>query len=280
MLASINTGVRIRPLVNLEWLLFPLIGLFAGLGAGLFGIGGGFLIVALLSVVLAREGVAAERIMHLSIGSSLASIVFTSISSLLAHHRRGAVLWPVFRRLLPGIILGTLAGAWLAGLANTNALQIFFGLFALAAALQIGLELRPAPHRDLPGMAGMTAAGAGIGIVSALAGIGGGAASNPFLLWCNVRIHNSVATAAACGLPIATAGALGFIWSGWDEPNLPPGSTGFVFWPAALGIAMTSVLVAPLGARLAHALPVRTLRRAFAVVLGLIGIRMLMVAYL
>ncbi len=278
MLAGITIVVRKRSPLNLEWLLFPLIGLFAGLGAGLFGIGGGFLIVALLSVVLLREGVTPDRIMHLAIGSSLASIVFTSISSLLAHHRRGAVLWPVFRRLLPGIILGTLAGAWLARLADTNALQFFFGLFALAAALQIGLELRPAPHRELPGMAGMTAAGTGIGLVSALAGIGGGAASNPFLLWCNVRIHNSVATAAACGLPIAVAGTLGFIWGGWNEQNLPPGSTGFVFWPAVLGIAMTSVLAAPLGARLAHALPVQTLRRAFAVVLGLIGLRMLAVA--
>lgn len=266
--------------MNLEWLLFPLIGLFAGLGAGLFGIGGGFLIVALLSVVLVREGVATERVMHLAIGSSLASIIFTSVSSMLAHHRRGAVLWPVFYRLLPGIIAGTLAGAWLAGLANTSVLQVFFGLFALVAALQIGLELRPAPHRNLPGPAGMALAGTGIGLVSALAGIGGGAASNPFLLWCNVRIHNSVATAAACGLPIAIAGAIGFMLTGWRDPGLPAYTTGYIYWPAVLGIAVTSVLAAPLGARLAHALPVATLKRAFSVVLGFIGLRMMIVAIL
>lgn len=265
--------------MNLEWLLFPLIGLFAGLGAGLFGIGGGFVIVALLSVVLARAGVPPDRVMHLAIGSSLASIVFTSVSSLIAHHRRGAVLWPVFSRLLPGIITGTLAGAGLAGLANTAALQIFFGLFALVAAVQIGFELRPAAHRDLPGPVGMLLAGGGIGVVSALAGIGGGAASNPFFLWCNIRIHNSVATAAACGLPIAIAGTLGFMLTGWNDAGLPALTTGFVYWPAVLGIAATSVLVAPLGARLAHALPVTTLKRAFSFVLALIGLRMMAVAF-
>lgn len=261
-----------------EWLLFPLIGLLAGLGAGLFGIGGGFMIVALLSFVFAGKGVAPERVMHLAIGTSLASIVFTSISSLLAHHRHGAVLWSAFRRLLPGIVAGTLAGSWLASRAQTLELQVFFGLFALLAAVQIGFELRPAPHRNLPGPAGMFVAGAGIGALSALAGIGGGAASNPFLLWCNVKIHNSVATAAACGLPIALAGTLGFIVSGFGEPGLPAWASGYVFWPAVLGIAATSVLAAPYGARLAHALPVVSLRRAFAVVLALIGLRMMWVA--
>ncbi len=260
------------------WLLFPLIGVFAGLGAGLFGIGGGFIIVAALAFVFTADGLSREIVMHLAIGSSLASIVFTSISSLLAHHRHGAVLWPVVRRLMPGIVAGTLLGAWLASVISSDGLQAFFGLFAIAAAVQVGLELRPDAHRSLPGSGGMTAAGSVIGLVSALAGIGGGAASNPFLLWCNVRIHNSVATAAACGLPIALAGTFGFMLSGWDSSLLPRGATGFVFWPAVLGIAATSVLAAPLGARLAHALPVTPLRRAFAVVLALIGLRMILAA--
>ncbi len=258
------------------WLFFPLTGLLAGLGAGLFGIGGGFLIVAILSFVFASAGVPTGIIMHLAIGSSLASIIFTSISSLWAHHQRGAVLWPVFMRLLPGLVTGTLAGAWLADTLNTLGLRVFFGALALAAAIQIGLELRPAGHRALPAAPGMTAAGVVIGAVSALAGIGGGAASNPFLLWCNVGIRNSVATAAACGLPIALAGTIGFVISGWGEAGLPGGSTGFVYWPAVLGVALTSVLSAPLGARLAHSLPVRTLRRAFAVLLALIGLRMIL----
>lgn len=256
------------------WIFFPLTGVLAGLGAGLFGIGGGFLIVAILSFVFAGGEVPAGIVMHLAIGSSLASIIFTSVSSLWAHHRRGAVLWPVVGRLLPGVVAGTLAGAWLAGVMHTISLRVFFGVFALAAAAQIGFELRPAPHRALPGPAGMSVAGFGIGAVSALAGIGGGAASNPFLLWCNVGIRNSVATAAACGLPIALAGTVGFLVSGWGAEGLPAGATGFVYWPAVLGVAVTSVLAAPVGARLAHTLPVRTLRRAFSVVLALIGLRM------
>lgn len=260
--------------MTLYWFYFPLIGILAGIGAGLFGIGGGFLIVAILSFVFAREGMAAGLIMHVAIGSSLASIVLTSFSSLLAHHRRGAVLWPVVRRLTPGIIVGTLAGSLLASAMSTDALRVFFGAFAFIAAIQIGFELRPAGTRTLPGSPGMTAAGATIGLVSALAGIGGGAASNPFLLWCNVRIHNSVATAAACGLPIALAGMTGFILTGWGSPDLPRFASGYVYWPAVAGIAMTSVLAAPLGARLAHALPVPVLRKAFAVLLALIGLRM------
>ncbi len=262
--------------MTFQWLLFPLIGVLAGLGAGLFGIGGGFLIVAALSFVFSSSAVSPDIIMHLAIGSSLASIVFTSVSSLWAHHRRGAVLWSVVRRLVPGIIIGTFAGAYLAGVLSTVALQAFFGLFAIIAAIQIGFELRPSAHRELPGPAGMTVAGAGIGLVSALAGIGGGAASNPFMLWCNVPIRNSVATAAACGLPIALAGTLGFVMSGWNMAGLPVMATGFVYWPAVAGVAATSVLCAPLGARLAHTLPVHVLRRAFAMVLALIGLRMLM----
>lgn len=260
--------------MTIHWLIFPLIGVLAGIGAGLFGIGGGFLIVAALSFVFLHDGMAPGLVMHLAIGSSLASIVFTSVSSLLAHHRRGAVLWPLVRRLLPGIVAGTLAGSWLASVMTTTALQLFFGLLAFAAAIQIGFELQPKAQRALPGVVGINVAGVGIGLVSALAGIGGGAASNPFMLWCGVKIHNSVATAAACGLPIAIAGTLGFIASGWHAPGLPAMSSGFVFWPAVAGVAATSVLAAPVGARLAHALPVKTLRRAFAVLLALIGLRM------
>lgn len=260
--------------MTFQWLYFPIIGAFAGLGAGLFGIGGGFLIVATLSFVFITDGMAPELIMHVAIGSSLASIVFTSLSSLLAHHRRGAVLWPVARRLVPGIVAGTLIGSALASRMSTDALTVFFGAFAFIAAIQIGFELRPRAARALPGQAGMTAAGATIGLVSALAGIGGGAACNPFLLWCNVKIHNSVATAAACGLPIALAGTAGFIAAGWGLQDLPRFATGYVYWPAVAGIAVTSVFVAPLGARLAHALPVSVLRRAFAVLLALIGLRM------
>ncbi|NNF51380.1 MAG: sulfite exporter TauE/SafE family protein [Gammaproteobacteria bacterium] len=257
-----------------EWLYFPVVGILAGLGAGMFGIGGGFIIVAALSVLFAQAGIGPGRVMHIAIGTSLASIVLTSVSSLLAHHRRGAVLWPVVRLMVPGIVVGTLMGAWLAGVMSTNSLRVVFGALAVVAAVQIGFDLRPAATRTLPGRFGMNAAGLAIGAVSALAGIGGGAACNPFLLWCNVRIHNSVATAAACGLPVALAGTLGFVWFGWGSDGLPRFSSGYVYWPAVAGIASTSVLFAPVGAALAHALPVLVLRRAFAVLLSFIGLRM------
>ncbi|MGM0595284.1 MAG: sulfite exporter TauE/SafE family protein [Pseudomonadota bacterium] len=254
-----------------EWLIYAGLGAFAGVLAGLFGVGGGLVIVPVLAVVFHQAGVEAGVIMQLAVGTSLATIVFTSLSSVRAHHRRGAVGWSQVAQLLPGIVLGAWLGAVLADQLRSDTLKALFGVFELLVALQMGLNLRPAPHRELPGRWGMGLAGGVIGGVSALVGIGGGTMTVPFLQWCNVPMRQAVATSAACGLPIALAGAAGFVISGWDNARLPPLSSGYLYWPAFAGIVVASVLFAPLGARLAHALPAATLKRFFALFLALLG---------
>jgi uncharacterized membrane protein YfcA len=259
-----------------SWLIYLSLGAVAGTVAGLLGVGGGLIIVPVLALVYAHLGVTEAVIMHLAIGTSLATIVMTSLSSVRAHHRRGAVLWPVVWRLTPGIVLGALLGAWLADALQSLWLQRFFGVFELAVAVLMAAGLKPAPHRALPGAVGMVGAGGVIGTISAIVGIGGGTLTVPFLSWCNVAMRNAVATSAACGLPIAVAGAVGFILTGLDARGLPPWSSGYVYWPAFLGIVLASVAFAPLGAALAHRLPAAGLKRAFAILLVVIGIRFLL----
>jgi len=260
-----------------ETLLFYLaLGAFAGVMAGLLGVGGGLIIVPALAWIFHLQGVAEAVIMHLAIGTSLATIVVTSISSVRAHHRLGAVLWPVFWRLTPGIVAGAWLGAAIADALPSAALRVVFGVFVLLVAAQLGFGAKPAPHRTLPGAAGMFAAGGVIGLVSAIVGIGGGSLTVPWLTWCNTSIRNAVATSAACGLPIALAGAAGFIVTGWDQAGLPPWSLGYIYGPAMAGVAVASMLFAPLGARLAHTLPTIALKRVFAGFLALVGIKMLM----
>jgi len=257
-------------------LVYLLVGAFAGLIAGLLGVGGGLIIVPVLALLFRRWGVADDVVMHLAIGTSLATIVLTAVSSMRAHHRHGAVDWAVFRRLTPGIVVGALLGAVIADFMPTPALRTFFGVFELAVAVQIGFNFMAAPHRRLPGKLGMSTAGTVIGALSAVVGIGGGTLTVPFLVWCNVALRRAVATSSATGLPIAVAGAAGFVLTGWGEPDLPAWTTGYLYWPALAGIAAASLAFAPLGARLAHTLPVATLRRFFAVFLAVLGVRMLL----
>lgn len=220
-------------------------------------------------------GVPAESRMHFAIGTSLAVIIFTAVSSLRAHDRRGAVVWPAVRRLVPGVLVGGLLGAALADAMSNRLLQTTFGILVVIIALYIVLGYQPSAHRPLPRWPGFLAAGVCIGIVSALAGIGGGVMTVPFMLWCTTPMRSAVGTAAACTLPVAAAAAAGFVLMGWGLEDLPALATGYVYWPAVLGIAVTSVLLAPVGARLAHTLPVARLRQAFAVLLVLVGLRMI-----
>ena len=254
---------------------YVLLGAVAGIIGGLLGLGGGIVIVPALLFLFIRQGFSAEIQMHLAVATSLATIIFTSIASAWSHHRHGAVYWRVVSFLVPGIIFGCVLGAIAANHIRSEGLRIIFGLFELLVAMQIGFGIKPPGHRDLPGSTGMVLAGGGIGTLSTILGIGGGTLTVPFLLWCNVNIRNAVATSAACGLPIAVAGTLSFIVTGWDHAALPVGSIGYVYWPAALSILVASILTAPLGASLAHILPVTILKRVFALVLVIVGIRML-----
>ncbi len=259
--------------------LYLLLGVFAGTLAGLLGVGGGLVMVPVLVFIFQGQAqlMGAAVIMHMALGTSLAIIMLTSLSSIRAHHQRGAVLWSVCGRLTPGIVLGALSGAVVADALPDAVLKPVFGIFELLVALQMWLGVRPSMQRSLPDWPGMSVAGWVIGTVSAIVGIGGGTLTVPFLTWCRIGIHNAVATSAACGLPIAVAGTLGFIATGWNETGLPAMSSGYVYWPAFAAVAVTSMLFAPLGARLAHALPADRLKKFFAIFLAILGVRMLVI---
>ena len=259
----------------LFWLLYLLAGAVAGLLAGLLGVGGGIVIVPMLTFLFTAQHFPAAHILHLALGTSLATIVFTSIASFRAHHDRGAVNWGVVRGISPGIVAGTFSGTWVAAQLSTRFLRGFFVCFLLYVALQMLLNIRPKPSRNLPGWPGLCGAGSVIGGVSSLVGIGGGSMSVPFLVWCNMTMHNAIGTSAAIGFPIAIAGAAGYVVNGLGVSSLPPYSFGFVNLPAMVGISAASFLTAPLGARLSHSLPVTPLKRIFACLLIVTGIKML-----
>ncbi|QIB65409.1 sulfite exporter TauE/SafE family protein [Kineobactrum salinum] len=258
------------------WFIFYLIlGALTGVLAGLFGVGGGAVMVPVLAVLFAAQGFPSDYIVHLALGTSMAAIVPTSIASLGAHNRRNAVLWPAVRGLAPGILLGTFAATFLAAYLQPRPLAIFFCIFMSYVAAQMILNRKPSPSRQLPGLAGLSVVGAGIGGVSALVALGGGTMTVPFLAWCNVRLQTAIGTSAAVGFPIALAGSAGYILNGWDTVGLPAHTLGFVYWPAVLAMAATSLFFAPLGARLAHRLPVTILRRLFAGLVILLALQML-----
>lgn len=258
----------------LEWIAYIVLGLLAGFVAGLFGVGGGLIIVPVLTFIFAAHHFSEQYAMHLALGTALASIIFTSISSLRAHHAHGAVNWKVWREITPGVVTGTLLGSVLAAYLSAYFLKAFFVGFVFYVGTQMLLDIKPKPARALPGLAGMFATGNVIGVVSSLVGIGGGTLSVPFMVWCNIKLHQAIGTSAAIGLPIAGAGAVGYIASGLAVTGLPPYSLGFVYLPALAAIVAASVLTAPWGAKLAHRLPVKKLKKLFALLLYTLGVRM------
>ncbi|CAG0973945.1 hypothetical protein MTYP_01385 [Methylophilaceae bacterium] len=259
----------------MELFIYLLAGACAGLLSGLFGVGGGLIIVPILSLIFSSLAFPEQHIMHMALGTSLATIIFTSISSARAHHGRLNVDWPVVRKIAIAIVLGTLLGTVLAASLQTAWLKAIFSIFVFAVATQLILNFTPNPGRQLPGLFGISLAGLVIGIVSSLVGIGGGSLSVPFLIYCNTGVKRAIGTSAAIGLPIAAAGTLGYILNGLNTPQLPAYSLGYLYLPAFAGIAFVSMLTAPFGAALAHRLPPHVLKRAFAVLLYVIGFKML-----
>ena len=260
----------------MEFALYLVLGAIAGILAGLFGVGGGIIIVPVLVFSFTAQGFSPEVLTHLAVGTSLATIVFTSINSIREHNRRGAVQWNLFVWLAPGILAGAAVGGVTAALIQGPILQKIIGVFAICVALQLALNLTPKNPRPLPKRPELVAAGGIIGWASAIFGIGGGSVTVPFLVWRSVSIQQAVATSAACGFPIAFAGAVVFMSTGWHESQLPEWSLGFVYLPAVLGIALTSMFFARFGARLAHRLPPLLLKRLFALLLTAVGISFLL----
>lgn len=244
------------------------LGSVTGFLAGLLGIGGGMLLVPFLTMLLTAQGVPVEHVVHMAIATSLATIMFTSISSVRAHHARSVVLWPVARVLAPGILVGSLAGAQIAGALPTGIVALLFALFVGFSATRMLMNKKPKPSRQLPGALGMFGMGNLIGALSSFVGAGGAFLSVPFMLRCNVPAHNAVGTASALGFPIAIAGTLGYVIAGWRVLGPPTWeSAGYLYLPALLLVSAASVLTAPLGARVAHAMDVRQLGRSFAILL-------------
>lgn len=260
----------------MEFVLYLILGGFAGTLAGLFGVGGGMIIVPVLVYSFTLQGFAPDVLTHMAVGTSLATIAFTSINAIRAHHLKGAVRWPLFVWMTLGIVFGTVLGALTAAWLSGPVLQKIIGVFAICIAIQMAFKLQPKASLDVPGKPGLTAAGGVIGWASAIFGIGGGSLTVPFLVWRSVPMQQAVATSSACGLPIAVAGAISFIWTGWAVTPLPQWSLGFVYLPAVVGIAATSMLFAGFGARLAHRLSQLLLKRLFALLLLGVGINFLL----
>lgn len=259
-----------------ELLAYLATGAAAGLLAGLLGVGGGVIVVPALVWVFAEAGFVGDWIFHLAVGSSLATLIGTGIASAYSHHLRGAVRWDLVRALAPWIVIGAWVGSAAAGVLDEAWLRRFFGLFLLYVGGRM-LWGRSGDHvRDLPGARSMGLAGTGIGSLSALLGIGGATLTVPFLGRAGLDVRHAIGTSSACGLPIALAGALGFVVTGWGREGLPPGSTGFVYWPAVACILLASVPAAPLGARFAHSLPLVVLKRIFAALVLVIGLKLLL----
>lgn len=259
----------------LSLLIYLACGAVVGIIAGLLGVGGGTVIVPILVAVFPWQGVPPEYAQQLALGTSLASIMFTSISSARAQHKRGAVRWDIFFHIAPGILIGTFCGGLIATRLPTMFLKIFFICFLFAISAQMMTNYRPPATRHMPGAFGTAGAGGVIGLISSFVGIGGGSLSVPFMTYCGVPIHTAVGTSSAIGFPIAVAGTLGYIAGGWGRAGLPPECLGFVHLWALFGIAAASCLTAPIGVRISHALPTAKLKRAFAVFLLIIGLKML-----
>lgn len=261
-------------------LILAVLGAVTGVAAGLLGIGGGMILVPFLTLLLTWQGLAPDLVIHAAIATSMASILFTSVSSVRAHQKKGAVRWELVFAFTPGIVIGgLLASVGVFSVLKTGWLAIFFAIFVGYSALQMLLDKKPKPSRQMPGPAGTGVAGAGIGFLSGLVGAGGGFVSVPFMAWCNVPLHQAVGTSAALGFPIALVNTIGYVWSGMDKPGLPPHMLGFVYWPALIVLALFSVSTAPLGAKLAHRLPVKALKRVFAYLLFALAAYMSYKAY-
>ncbi len=256
------------------WLLYFALGALTGIFSGLLGIGGGLIMTPVLAMLFSAQGFPPGEVLHLALGTSMCAIIFTSFSSMRAHHKRHAVLWRVVAVITPGILIGTALGTLFAAQVPTRPLSIFFTVFVCLIAVQMIVDFKPKASRELPGVVGLGSVGAGIGALSCFVAIGGGSLTVPFLAWCNVQMRQAIGTSAAVGLPIAIGGTLGYIYNGWANSSLPPESLGFVYLPAVLCLAPASMICAPFGAALAYRLPVVVLKRIFAAILIFLAAKM------
>jgi uncharacterized protein len=261
---------------GIEWvLIYIALGAFAGFMAGLLGVGGGGIIVPLLTFLFTWQHIGADNSVHLALGTSLTCMIISSSASMRAHASRGAVVWRVVAGMAPGIILGAFLATQVAANINSTWVALFFALFMATVAAQIFLGWQPKPGDGPATAGGLLVAGAGIGSVSALAAVGGGFLTLAYLGYKNVDVKKAIGTSAAIGFPIAVAGTIGYLISGWSKTSDEPLTLGFIYVPAFLAISLASSVAAPLGARCSHNLPEATLKKIFAVISLILSITML-----
>jgi len=257
-------------------LLFIALGAVVGVAAGLLGIGGGGIIVPSLTTIFLIQGIPQNEVVHMALGTSMATIIVTAFASLRAHNKRNGVLWDVVKMMTPGILLGTFLGTFLASILSSVYLAIFFSVFMAYVSLQMFLNKKPKPSRTLIAAWGQFTAGSFIGGISALVSIGGGSLTVPYLVWQNVDIKKAIGTSAAVGFPIAVSGTLGYIVNGWEHTDMSQLTFGYIYLPAFLIIACCSYITAPLGVKLTHKLPIKIVKRIFAFLLIGLSLKMLL----
>jgi len=257
-------------------LAYLALGALTGWLGGLFGIGGGLILVPVLAFLFQAQGISADHVLQLALGSAMGIILFTALASLRKHHHLGVVRWPTVRALTPGILLGTGLGTWIATQVSGHFLALFFAGFVYLVAGHLWFGSKPHPARQLPGKAGMTAFGLFTGSLSSLVSIGGGTFVVPFLVWCNIPLRHAIGTAAAVGFPLAAGASLGYAIGGWHISELPSPHAGFAYFPAIFWTGLASIFTAPLGAQLAHRLNVEKLRKLFALLLVVLATKLLM----
>jgi uncharacterized membrane protein YfcA len=261
---------------GIEWImLYVLLGAFVGFMAGLLGVGGGGILVPLLAAIFTRQGFSADHVVHLALGTSLTCMIVSSTASMRAHAARGAIVWRVVVGMAPGIMVGAFLVTQIAAHINPVSITLFFALFMALVAGQMFLNWQPPPGRTPTTVPGLMTAGVGIGSVSALAAVGGGFLTVAYLGYKNVDMKKAVGTSAAIGFPIAIAGAVGYLISGWSATSGDPNTFGYVYVPAFLAIAVASSVAAPYGVRCSHGLPEAQLKKVFAIVSLLLSIAML-----
>lgn len=258
----------------MEWLLYLATGFCAGLLSGMFGVGGGIIVVPILAVIFAGLHFPPDHLMHLAIGTSLATIIVNSIVSTRAHHRHGNVNWWIFRYMAPAGVVGAILASWLASRIHSDGLQLIFAIFECAVAVHLFWGKLPHKHQEFTSRLLLSSFGTVVGFTSSLLGIGGGTVSVPFLIYGTRDMRAAIGTAAAIGLPLSVVGTIGYVVAGAHVNGLPAPSLGYVYLPAAAGIIVTGIFGAPLGVRLAQRLPIPVLKRCLAVLLFLLGVKM------
>ncbi|RDV27524.1 sulfite exporter TauE/SafE family protein [Alteromonas aestuariivivens] len=250
-------------------------GVFAGLLAGLLGVGGGIVIVPVLFFLFQALGVSADSAMVIATATSLATIVPTSVSSIRAHHGKGNVDWPLLKQWAPFILIGVLMGSYLVTRVKGEWLSIMFGVIATLSAINMLIGRKDALFSGLPGRTGQGIMAGSIGLFSSMVGIGGGTLTVPTLTFCNYPAHRAVGTAAAVGLLISLPAAVTLLFAGASPQDAPVGTVGLVNLVGFICIVPLTVLFAPVGAALANRLDAGKLKKVFAIVLIITGVRML-----